>query len=60
MTQGLKQFVPCPACRGLRFAVVYEEATSLAHVLCENCNRELMAVAMTLPEEPLNTRVAPI
>lgn len=55
-----KRWVPCPACRGLRFAVVYEAAANLAHVLCEGCNRELISVTMAPPEEPRNTRVAPI
>lgn len=47
-----KIFIPCPACRGLRFAVVYEQQANLAHVICEGCNRELIAVTMAPPAEP--------
>jgi hypothetical protein len=47
-----KLWVPCPACKGLRFAVLHEPKASLAHVLCEGCNRELLTVSMAPPEEP--------
>ncbi len=54
------QFVPCPGCRALDFNVLHDAGQMLARVLCSHCNRELLAVQMAPPNEPLNPRVAPI
>jgi hypothetical protein len=54
-------FVPCPACHLMDYCVLYEEATNRAHVLCKNCSRELLSVAMApMPEPPPRLMRAPI
>ncbi len=59
MNETMK-FVPCPGCRALDFNVLHSAKDMLARVLCGNCQRELLNVALTPPSEPLNPRVAPI
>lgn len=60
MSDPKTTFVPCPACKGLSFVVIYQPRDMLARVQCTDCDRELIAVAMAPPDEPLTMRFAPI
>ena len=53
-------FIACPGCHLLSFNVLHDAGQMLARVLCSHCNRELMAVQMAPPNEPIRTGVAPI
>ena len=61
MTDPKPTYVACPGagCHGLSYSVLYDHRTNVAHVICSGCNRELLAVTMTPPEER-GVKVAPI
>lgn len=57
MNESKPTYIPCQACRGLSYSVLYDHRANVAHVLCADCNRELFAASMAPPEE---LRVPPI